>query len=326
MSAGYTNIARTTLNGSINNAVTTIVLTDGSIFPSAGDFWLNIENEIIKVPDGGLSGNTITGATRGVAGGGATAAASHISGATVELVISSQFLDQMRQDIHRYGSYSGLASVTGMKTGDVYHFQSRDTPYEFAIYNGSSWDKYYQGKKCTPPVLADYTWVNQGSATASEASGTIIITSSSTSGIALLSKTAPSTPYTITGLFLLSIYGLGGVELGFRDNTTGELSFINTGSGAEDGYLYVSNYNSPTSFAANLYSDDPSHTKLGVIGLRISDDGTDRKYYASNDLVSWDQVATTPRLTFLTPDRIFFGINTTLTIPQHITVLSIEQG
>ena len=68
----------TTLNGAINSSVTTLTLTDASQFPSSGTNFIIIGSEEISYT--GVSGNTLTGLTRGVAG---TTAASHSDGATV---------------------------------------------------------------------------------------------------------------------------------------------------------------------------------------------------------------------------------------------------
>jgi hypothetical protein len=68
----------TTLNGAINDSVTSLTLTDASQFPSSGTNFIIIGSEEISYT--GVSGNTLTGLTRGVAG---TTAASHSDGATV---------------------------------------------------------------------------------------------------------------------------------------------------------------------------------------------------------------------------------------------------
>ena len=70
--------ATTTLNGAINDSVTTLTLSDASQFPSSGTNFVIIGSEEISYT--GVSGNTLTGLTRGVAG---TTAASHSDGATV---------------------------------------------------------------------------------------------------------------------------------------------------------------------------------------------------------------------------------------------------
>jgi len=73
-----TSALTTTLNGAINDSTTTIVLTDASQFSSSGTNFIIIDSEEISYT--GITGNTLTGVTRGVDG---TTAASHSDGATV---------------------------------------------------------------------------------------------------------------------------------------------------------------------------------------------------------------------------------------------------
>ena len=70
--------AQTSLNGGINASTTTIVLTDASLFPTSGTNFVQIGNEEISYT--GISGNTLTGVTRGVRN---TTAASHSNADTV---------------------------------------------------------------------------------------------------------------------------------------------------------------------------------------------------------------------------------------------------
>jgi len=70
--------AQTSLNGGINSSTTTIVLTDATLFPSSGTSFIQIGSEEISYT--GISGNTLTGVTRGVRN---TTAASHSNADTV---------------------------------------------------------------------------------------------------------------------------------------------------------------------------------------------------------------------------------------------------
>ena len=72
------NPQTTTLNGAINDSTTTIVLTSSTNFPSTGTNHVLIGTEEISYT--GISGNTLTGVTRGVRN---TTAASHSDGATI---------------------------------------------------------------------------------------------------------------------------------------------------------------------------------------------------------------------------------------------------
>jgi hypothetical protein len=73
-----TSAVTTTLNGAIDASTTTVVLTNAAQFPSTGTSFVLIGTEMIQYT--GISGNTLTGVTRGTRG---TTAASHSNGATV---------------------------------------------------------------------------------------------------------------------------------------------------------------------------------------------------------------------------------------------------
>lgn len=73
--------ATTTLNGSITDSATSIVLTDASDFPSTGDIFIDAE----RISYTGKSTNTLTGCTRGENN---TIAASHSDGAIVKNAIT----------------------------------------------------------------------------------------------------------------------------------------------------------------------------------------------------------------------------------------------
>ena len=72
------NALTTTLNGAIDASTTTIVLTSVVNFPSTGTNHIQIDSEEMSYT--GISGNTLTGVTRGARG---TTAASHSDGATI---------------------------------------------------------------------------------------------------------------------------------------------------------------------------------------------------------------------------------------------------
>ena len=72
------NPQTTTLNGAINASTTTIVLTSSTNFPSTGTNHILIGTEEISYT--GISGNSLTGVTRGVRN---TTAATHSDGATI---------------------------------------------------------------------------------------------------------------------------------------------------------------------------------------------------------------------------------------------------
>lgn len=79
----FANNASTTLNGAINNSVTSLVVTSASQFPSSGNFRIIIDSEIMIVT--AVSGTTFT-VTRNAE---STVAASHSNGATVTCILTA---------------------------------------------------------------------------------------------------------------------------------------------------------------------------------------------------------------------------------------------
>lgn len=84
--------AQTTLNGTINNSVTSLVIGSAGQVPPVGNFRIKIDSEIMLVT--GVSGTTLT-VTRGIE---STAAASHTNGALVDFEVTAGALQQIRLD------------------------------------------------------------------------------------------------------------------------------------------------------------------------------------------------------------------------------------
>lgn len=172
-----------------------------------------------------------------------------------------------------------------------------------------------------PPILSDFSWVNQGSATAVEFTGPYTSTdnaiffrypSDGTTNFHLLVKSAPAVPYTITACLLTASPGLtnffGGIL--FRESSTGRLHVLaqNTGSSALQ-QLVSAKWTSPTVFSAN-YSARGWH-QGNLLWLRIVDDGANRQTWWSTDgtnFIKFD-LTTVGRTDFLTggADQVGFG-------------------
>jgi hypothetical protein len=91
----FANDAYTTLNGAINNSVTTIVVADGALFPAEGDFRIRVDDEFMLVT--GVSGTTWT-VERAVEGMGVQAtgtAASHADDAEIRQVLTRDGLGSL---------------------------------------------------------------------------------------------------------------------------------------------------------------------------------------------------------------------------------------
>lgn len=131
------------------------------------------------------------------------------------------------------------------------------------------------------------TWVHQDSASVADTPVGITITranAATNDNFALRSKTAPSTPYTITALVSMTgmfTAGLSSMGIGWYDGTNKVqiMRIIENGNVAP--VLIVSNYSTPTTYSANIaggfnFMSIPSW-------LRMADDGTNITFSQSND-------------------------------------------
>lgn len=122
------DLSRTTLSASINNSVTSLVVTDNTKVSSTGTFFILIDDELMRVT--AVSGSTLT-VVRGVGG---TTAASHTSGAKLSQV---QTVEQFRGVLAEYNKIDTFANrpAAGIE-GRA--FWPTDVPLRY-IDNGTNW-------------------------------------------------------------------------------------------------------------------------------------------------------------------------------------------
>ena len=193
-----------------------------------------------------------------------------------------------------------------------------------------------------PPVAGDFSWVNQGSATLTPATGgglVLTTVATSTDSLRLLVINTPATPYTITAFFIITCdaFGLNYQASGlvWYDTGTGKLitCFVDpTGSGQGipahglgwNKYSNVSLYSA--TYTANTVGKCAGYP--AYIGYRITDDGTKRWSWASFDYGrTWLQVNCQSRTDWITPNRVgWFNFFTNGVAYTHrTTLLSWEQ-
>lgn len=239
--AKYTTLGQGTLNTTVNNSTNTIILDSGqgALFPSTGVFWIRIDAEFLRVT--ARSTDTLT-ADRAQDG---SSAASHTAGAVITEVVTAAMLDQIRADGIQTGAY---ASKSAEKAGNLY--LPTDSPYVLRD-TGAVFAAWGPVMKLTPPgVTADFTWVNQGGATATDAGGTIILTVPNGSGTNLrgLKKSVPAASNFVVRGAWLSYMTTGGNTrsgLGVTDGT----KWITFGP-SNDASRSIDRWDSVTSFNA----------------------------------------------------------------------------
>ena len=145
----------TTLNGAITDSATTIILADGSAFPTSGFIVIEkvnavsglFENEVIEYT--GRSSNNLTGCTRGTSAtyrGVApekTTASSHSSGAKVFGAYKISFLEET-EALAGYNDSSGNPAVTITQVG-----------FGFELVSNASSTETGGGLQCTIGPIND---------------------------------------------------------------------------------------------------------------------------------------------------------------------------
>ncbi|MBN2132406.1 MAG: hypothetical protein JW741_23090, partial [Sedimentisphaerales bacterium] len=256
-------------------------------------------SEIMLVTD--VQGQTFT-VTRAQEG---TSATSHDADAAVFHVLTAGALAQ--RDIEQFAVGAIADRDAAGQAGRLYlpteGFLARDSALE--------WERmpYH---RFTPPVIGDFSWVNQGSATVTDRKGmTVLETPSVASGenLRVLVKSAPATPYDITVAMMASgpIYTTSLVtpQFGFccRESSSGKLLTYGFGFNSYPFRFQYAQMTSPTSLSGGVV-DVPamSHWPLW---LRFSDDGTYRRVYVSGDGVKFNlAVGEESRAAFLTADEV----------------------
>lgn len=217
---------------------------------------------------------------------------------------------------------AGLASGRPSNTiAGILYFSSDDPT--LSRDTGSVWQSYGPIFKFTPPVVANYSWVNQGSATVTQQGNTAVLIVPATSGVNLRCqvKSAPSTPYNITIAYSFSQGSGTFVNMGacWRQSSDGKLiTCMNDANLTKT----VTKWSSPTLVSANYGSVTNIRSSIDLVWFRISDDGTNRKCFVSNDGLNFLQIHTIGRTDFMTADQVGFYIDAENSISSQMTLYS----
>jgi len=285
------NNSSTTLDGGITAGATTVTVADGSVFPSEGDFRILVEDELMLVT--ARSTNDLT-VTRGVEG---TTGVTHASGTTVRMILTEQGIENYVRESAPYHGYSPALRITNASDAIV-------------------------GE-------GDFTWVNQGGATATDlATGAIRLKVPNAAGASVRAKviSAPSTPYVVTAaidVFMPAIVAASGqprLGLCFRESATGKITLhairrtvdAQTTGDAAAWAINTDHFTNATTFDFGAaVNREWWWMSTGPLWIRIEDDGTDLNFYISPDGMDWKEIYTEARGSFFTtaPDQIGFAGN-----------------
>jgi hypothetical protein len=273
-----------TLNGAINDSTTTVVVDDGSVFPSTGNFRVLVDTEIMHVT--ARTGTTLT-VNRGIEG---TTAASHSSGATVSHIMTA-----------------GNLLRTGQDNVPLWGSTSRPP---FGIYDGGIIDS------------SDFTVVNQNSTVITDDFGCIALdkppNSLSNQNCTLLVRPA-TIPFTITmAMQFRCVVGniADNIMAGLIVGDSGTDEFITFGvddivsSSRVQRRIAAWRYTDATTYSGAASQSALDMTFADVVWLRIVANGSNLIYSLSQDGISWQQIKSELDDAFLSAiDQVGFQIN-----------------
>lgn len=277
------NSGKSYLKGDLNDSATSFDVSDGDRFPSA-DFYIAINNEIMLVTD--VTDETLTV----VRGQGGTTAATHIDGDVVAAPLTVDGLQRYIQD-----STPMFANRPCCKTNRL------------GVMEDASGNSL---------ALGNFTWVNQGTATASQnAAGGIYMSVPKYAGdncrMLVKSITAPikitSCVRWGTGTDSATSISLGTkVGLCFRESSTGKI-VAKAWRGNRN--MTVSSFDSPTATNSNI--NYASWRVNGPVWFQLEYDGSNLYFRRSIDGVNFMQQYTQADDAFFTtaPDQAGLFVN-----------------
>jgi len=213
-------------------------------------------------------------------------------------------------------STGNLGSEPGSpNAGDLYF---PDNAFLVERYSGSAWAPWGPIFPLTDPTLAGLsTWVNQGSSTVTSANGGITLNGAATgtgANLVLRVKTVPSTPYTITALFIPAFNSLKPFiswGLCWRDSASGKIvtfDVLGASTVSLGNTIRSSKFNSATAFSADYFSRQAN--TAGGLWLRIADDGSFRTVSVGYDGVNFTALGSTTHADFITPNQVGIVVGT----------------
>lgn len=285
------NLAETTLASGYTSGGASITVTSATGFPTAGVFRVRLGNAsrtTYRVDS--VSGTTFTG---GAEANDANAASSD----TVVQIASRQTFERLLQSPET----GAIHAPSGVSAADFY---------------GPLW-------KMVPVIGADFAWVNQGTASVTDANGISYLSApTSTTNVRLRQKTQPATPFTITAAVIVNQSTANNSECGLmlRESATDKM----VGLCLRDGIsTSVQRYTNVTTIGVTVFSRTDG--RLGRLWLRMTHDGTNIVSSFSLDGVNFYQVDTHAKTASFTTDSNqvgYFVCNRSSTVTIALSVFS----
>lgn len=217
------------------------------------------------------------------------------------------------QNGNGYGTYANRP-LQGQSGRTYYAIDQSMSYYD----NGLSWIGIGPTYVHNLPFISDFSWINQGGATAIDTGSGILFdapTNSSAQNCRLLVQSTPSVPYSITVFIFRNKRDMENNKFGlwFRQSSNGKLVGFHIDSQAASGIdrISVSKYDNQTTHNSDYISPTAgTYSSMSKINwFRITDDSTNRICSYSEDGKNFTIFHSVSRTDFLTADQVGIGSN-----------------
>jgi hypothetical protein len=143
----------------------------------------------------------------------------------------------------------------------------------------------------TVPVSSNFTWVNQGSASVTDIADVgmhMNLTYTLSESLRCLVQTMPATPFTVEVIFQSTQTRVNFNHCGLviRDSSGGRC--VTLGTGNNSGLFATTHrYTTTTSYSADGHFFAHQAIATPLVGVRLSDNGTNQQAYISFDGLAW---------------------------------------
>lgn len=221
--------------------------------------------------------------------------------------------------INTSGSGSGNTTGTGTLSGITSPALAGNLYFptdsiSIARDTGTTWEYWGNIYKLKTPISTNFTWVNQGTATVSDANGAMVMTcpTSASENVRLLKKSLVATSnYTVICGFIPQLIGNSykNVGLMLRDSVSGKLiGFSSALAGITRIETYIYQWSNNTTFVSspsslsNFFPND-------IVWFKIQDNGTNRIYSVGTTKYNFTQIYSETRTNFITPNEVGMYVN-----------------
>lgn len=203
-------------------------------------------------------------------------------------------------------TYANIVATTCDASIDGTIGTPTDSVYDYLRCDGAgNWEHYFQGVKMTPPSTSTLSTDVNSPTKATTQGGVYVGGPASTLNVRGIFQAVPATPYTVETAFIVNWIAnasyKSGAGISFRASGSGNMSLFMQGNLDTQ----VVQYLDPTTYNSLVRSGTSFGPLARVVWLRMSDDGSTRRFYQSSNGQRWVEIVSSQGSTaFITANQI----------------------